>query len=156
MRDAWKDEGWRARKLENLRQPWTPERRKRLGKAVKDSWADPAVRKCRLEAIRAAWTDPEKRAHMAKINRDRIATERAALRAVRPAKRGRKQETEDQKSYFRIGTMVEKEIPVLHSKHSIVTARRLVSERTHLEFDVIAKYHKQYRRMTRLQSARQA
>lgn len=65
-------------------------------------------------------------------------------------KRGRRRDAEQDKRYFRIGAEVEKEIPVTHKqdKHSIITARRLVSGRTRLQFDVVAKYHQQYRRAT--------
>ena len=71
-------------------------------------------------------------------------------RAKQPSKRGRRQEAEQGKRYFRIGAEVEKEIPstLKQDKLSIVTARRRVSERTRLQFDVVAKYHQRYRRAT--------
>ena len=63
-------------------------------------------------------------------------------------KRGRRHEPEHSKQYSLVGAAVEREIPVglKDDKRSIVAARRIVSQRTHLEFDAVAKYHQRYRR----------
>jgi hypothetical protein len=60
---------------------------------------------------------------------------------------GRPTEPEDQKTYFKLGQQVEDQIPEQRKqhKHSIVTARGLVSERTGLAYDLIAQYHKGFR-----------
>jgi hypothetical protein len=60
---------------------------------------------------------------------------------------GRPKEPEEQKTYFKIGQQVEKEIPkhLKEDRHSIVAARRLVSEKTRLSYDLVGQYHKLFR-----------
>jgi hypothetical protein len=69
------------------------------------------------------------------------------LKPLFEKKRGRKLEEEENKTYYKIGLAVEKEIPVhlKQDRHSIVDARRSVAASTHLEFDVVAEYHRRFR-----------
>jgi hypothetical protein len=80
---------------------------------------------------------------------DRSAAGGAADKPADKRKRGRHREDPQNRTFFRVGTAVEKEIPseLKQDRHSIVAARRLISRRTHLQFDVVAQYHKQYRKM---------
>jgi len=63
-------------------------------------------------------------------------------------KRGRHREDVKDRTYYTVGAAVENEIPLglKQDRHSIVAARRLICERTHLQFDVVAQYHKRYRK----------
>lgn len=65
-------------------------------------------------------------------------------------RRGASPKKETEKTYYKIGADVEKRIPVAlkNDKHSIVTARRLVSDSTDLEFDAVAEYHRKYRQFS--------
>jgi endogenous inhibitor of DNA gyrase (YacG/DUF329 family) len=78
-----------------------------------------------------------------------LAREVAELKAHIQPKRGpgRPAEPEHQKSYFRIGKQVETQIPkrLKGDKNAIVAARRLVSEKTRMPYDLIAQYHKTFR-----------
>lgn len=76
-------------------------------------------------------------------NRNAVAAENIALKR----KRGRGREAEKDKTYFKVGTAVETKIPndLKQDRHSIVAARRLISENTRLQFDVVAQYHKRFR-----------
>jgi hypothetical protein len=58
--------------------------------------------------------------------------------------------TEAQKTYFQIGASVEQKIPDAQKNEtrSIVVARQQVANETRLEFDVVAQYHKRFRRFT--------
>jgi ROS/MUCR transcriptional regulator protein len=80
------------------------------------------------------------------LNRDRAHAPNVAAPSIRQ-KRGRRREEPMNQRFFDIGTQVEKEIPVRfeQDRHSIVTARRIVSNRTRLQFDVVAQYHKRFR-----------
>jgi hypothetical protein len=62
--------------------------------------------------------------------------------------RGRHREREEDKSYYKIGAQVEKEIPnsLKQTKYAIIAARRRVSGRTRLSFELVAEYHKDFRR----------
>lgn len=85
----------------------------------------------------------EKQANMRKLAR----AARARGITAGTMKRGRRRDAEQDKRYFTIGAQVENEIPANRKKdkQSIVTARQLVCDRTRLQYDVVAKYHKQYR-----------
>jgi ROS/MUCR transcriptional regulator protein len=76
-----------------------------------------------------------------------LRTSAVTVAAPKKENRGRHREDDKDRTYFKIGALVEKEIPIELKKdrHSIVAARRLVSESTHLQFDVVAEYHRRYR-----------
>lgn len=61
---------------------------------------------------------------------------------------GRRRQAEETKRYFEIGLAVEEKIPshLKNDRYSIVHARRQIAYATHLEFDVVAQYHKKFRR----------
>jgi hypothetical protein len=69
-------------------------------------------------------------------------------------KPGRKPEAEENKSYWKIGEKVEKLIPIdlEQDRHTVITARRSVSDTTGLPYDLVAQYHKEYR-LTRSRNA---
>lgn len=107
------------------------------------------------EAGRVTQNRPELKAGKSRFMRrlwvdrkQKLAAGEAALKAAKPKPVGRRREPESAKRYFKIGQAVEKEIPTgqKQDKHSIIQARRRVSDRTHHEFDVVAQYHKRFRR----------
>ena len=62
--------------------------------------------------------------------------------------RGRHREDVKDRTYFKVGIAVENEIPsgLKQDRHSIVAAPRLICQRARLQFDVVAQYHKRYRK----------
>jgi hypothetical protein len=89
-----------------------------------------------------------RRAELAELKRKLASIADSSKASKANKKRGRIPEPEESKRYFEVGAQVEKEIPshLKTDKHSIVAARRLVSTRTRLQVDVVAEYHKRYRR----------
>src|ERR1039457_2145931 len=174
----WEDPEVRARRSEAIKAGWSdPELRRRKGAAVRRHWADPEARKRMVETLTRTCSDPEVRRrkiaaakrmwadmddeqHAARVEamQQKVRKVWAAVRAKQPTKRGRRQEAEQDTSYFAIGAAVERKIPATlkRDKHSLVTARKLVSDRTRLQFDVVAKYHKQYRRAVGLRLDRKS
>jgi hypothetical protein len=72
----------------------------------------------------------------------------ASERTIHKQNRGRHREDVEDRTYFKVGTAVENEIPAgrKHDRHSIVAARRIVSNRTQLSYDTVAQYHGAYHR----------
>lgn len=84
---------------------------------------------------------------LGKMIRNDVASRKIRALASRQ-RRGRCPQEPKEKTFFTVGLQVEKEIPEAfkQDRHSIVAARRLVSNRTRLEFDVVAQYHKRFRK----------
>ena len=151
--ERWAVPGTREQQSAAQSRRWTPERRglqsvtQKNRFAAMDETEREQFRKSVSEGQTIAWENPsEARKQMAERLRQIWAEHRAAKQPKRG--RGRGKDAEEEKSYFRIGVLVENEIPAALKldRHSIVTARRLVSERTRLEYDAVAEYHRRYRR----------
>jgi len=64
-------------------------------------------------------------------------------------KRERKKKDPAARRYYEIGKLVEGKIPAhqKQNKRVIVAARQLVADGTRLQYDVVAQYHKDFRRL---------
>jgi hypothetical protein len=110
---------------------------------------------------RRKWTqrNPERiKAYTAKQiakQKAKLAEAERIIAQVGPAKPkrkpGRKREALHDRSFFKIGRLVENLIPVEleNDRHAIVDARRKVSHKTGLDYDLVAEYHKEYRKVLR-------
>src|ERR1035437_1248088 len=157
--ERWAVPGTREQQSAAQSRRWTPERRGLQSVTQKNRFAamDEAAleqfRKSISEGQTLAWEKPsEARKQMADLNRQVWAEHRAAKQPKRGV--GRPQDAEEEKRYFQIGAQVESEIPADHKldRHSIVAARRLVTDRGALEYDAVAEYHRD-RKRTRLNSS---
>jgi hypothetical protein len=151
---------------ENMIASQGPDANKRKSEKMKAHWRVKVKRDAHSAAIRKGANKPRaKKRHSAACKRamannpalanrlgEQVKQVWADHRTAKQPKRGRgrSKDAKENRSYFTIGARVEKEIPPdrKQDRHSIVTARRLVTERTRLEYDVVAKYHQQYRRAT--------
>lgn len=78
-----------------------------------------------------------------------LAALRATLAAPSAVRRVKRSEVE--KAFYKIGSQVEALVSrnSKNSRKAIVVARQLITDKTHHQYDVVAQYHKAYRRHLR-------
>jgi len=176
IKRAWKKPELRRRRSEQSKLTWAdPEYRNQIEASSKESWTDPEIRGRRVQgikralskpktkkrisrAVKRAWAaDPKRRGdlsdrmkkHNAKVAAALALAETVPANGAKPRKRGPGPEPLEKRTFYLIGREVERLIPAMqkHDKYALIEARKHVAAHRHLQPEVVANYHKRFRRL---------